>query len=116
MILPGMPHAGNEPVFREPWEAQAFAMAVKLHEQGLFTWPEWADTLAREISAAHAAGDAVLGDPYHHHWLAALETLVSAKGASSEPELARYRQAWERAADRTPHGHPIALQADDFPG
>ena len=116
MMLPGMPHAGDEPVFREPWQAQAFAMAVKLHERGLFTWPEWADALARQIEAAHAAGGADLGDPYYRHWLAALETLVAAKGAGSGQELARYRQAWERAADRTPHGRAIALQAGDFIG
>ena len=116
MMRPDMPSAGAEPVFREPWEAQAFAMALKLHERGLFTWPEWADALARQIDAAQAAGDADLGDTYYHHWLAALEALVAAKGASSNEELARYRQAWERAADRTPHGRPIALQAGDFTG
>ena len=104
----------DEPVFREPWEAQAFAMVVSLHTQGLFTWPEWAATLAQKISAAHAGGDADLGDTYYQHWLAALEQLVAAKGASSDAELQRYRQAWDHAADRTPHGQPIHLRSDDF--
>ncbi len=113
-LLPGMPHEGEEPVFREPWEAQAFALAVSLHQRGLFTWNEWAATLARTISAAQAAGDADLGDTYYRHWLAALETLVAAKGASSADELARYQQAWDRAADRTPHGRPIELREQDF--
>src|SRR3546814_6177937 len=74
--LPGLPHTGNGPVFREPWEAQAFAMAVKLHETGAFTWPEWAAALAREIEAAQAAGDPDTGENYYRHWLAALERLA----------------------------------------
>ncbi|MDM0073498.1 nitrile hydratase accessory protein [Variovorax sp. J2P1-59] len=114
-LLPGMPtNDGIEPVFREPWEAHAFAMAVSLHQRGLFTWPEWADTLARQITAAQAAGDADHGDTYYRHWLAALESLVASKGASSTEELARHRDAWESAADRTPHGQPIELRAQDF--
>ena len=112
--LPGMPVAGAEPVFREPWEAHAFALAVSLHQRGLFSWPEWAEALAQQIAAAQAAGDADLGDTYYRHWLAALETLVAAKGASTAGELARYHQAWDHAADRTPHGQPIELRAQDF--
>lgn len=108
---------GGEPVFSAPWQAQAFAMAVQLHARGLFTWPEWADALARQIAGA-ADADAG-GDPaetYYRHWLAALETLVAAKGAASDAELTRYRQAWDRAADRTPHGQPIVLRPGDFAG
>ena len=112
--LPGQPLADAEPVFREPWEAHAFGLAVSLHRQGLFTWPEWAAALAVQIKRAQRAGDADLGDTYYHHWLAALETLVAAKGASSATELARYRDAWDHAADRTPHGRPIELQPGDF--
>jgi nitrile hydratase accessory protein len=112
--LPGMPQQGGEPVFAEPWQAQAFAMALTLHQRGLFTWAEWAEALARQIGAAQAGGDADLGDTYYRHWLAALETLVAAKGASSHGELARYRDAWDHAAERTPHGQPIVLQPGDF--
>ena len=112
--LPGQPMGGDEPVFREPWEAHAFAMTVTLHQRGLFTWTEWAAALAAQIAKAQAAGDADLGDTYYHHWLAALESLVAEKGASSTQELARTRDAWDRAADRTPHGQPIELQPRDF--
>jgi nitrile hydratase accessory protein len=106
---PSWPGAGgSEPVFSEPWQAQAFAMTLALHRRGLFTWPEWAETLAAEISAAQAAGDADLGDTYYRHWLAA-------KGLATGAELEDHRQAWARAAGRTPHGQPIELRSGDFP-
>ena len=76
--LPGIPMAADGPVFNEPWEARAFAMTVALHERGVFTWPQWAEALARQIDRARAAGDADLGDTYYQHWLRALESLVSA--------------------------------------
>jgi nitrile hydratase accessory protein len=97
----------GDPVFREPWEAQAFAMAVTLHQQGLFTWAEWADALGARIASAPEL-------PYYQHWLATLESLVAAKGASSPEELTRYQQAWEHAAHRTPHGESIELQSQDL--
>ena len=109
---PGGPGAG--PVFAEPWQAQAFAMTLQLHERGLFSWPEWAAALSAQIARAQADGDADLGNTYYQHWLAALETLVTAKGAAQAGELARCAQAWDHAADRTPHGQAIVLQAADF--
>src|SRR5690606_17564739 len=80
--VPGIPRDEEGPVFREPWEAQAFAMAVTLHGRGLFTWPEWAATLAAEIKRAQAAGDPDTGETYYLHWLAALERLVAEKGVA----------------------------------
>jgi nitrile hydratase accessory protein len=112
--LPGIPRDDHGPVFREPWEAQAFAMAVRLHERGLFTWPEWAATLADEIKRAQAEGDPDTGETYYRHWLNALERLVATKGVASPEMLNRYRNAWDRAADRTPHGSPIVLRPEDF--
>jgi nitrile hydratase accessory protein len=76
--LPGIPMDADSPVFNEPWEARAFAMTLALHERGVFTWPQWAAALSRQISQARAAGDADLGDTYYQHWLRALESLVSA--------------------------------------
>jgi len=105
-----LPHEQG-PVFKEPWEAKAFAMVLRLHEQGLFSWAEWADTLAHEIHAARAAGDADLGDTYYRHWLKALEAIVARKGATSADELARCCLAWAEAAARTPHGQPVELPA-----
>jgi nitrile hydratase accessory protein len=113
-MLPSQPRDDDGPVFREPWQAQAFAMTLALYERGLFTWTEWAAALAKQIAAAQAAGDADLGDTYYHHWLAALETLIAEKRASSADELARYRDAWLHAAQRTPHGRPIELDERDF--
>lgn len=113
-VLPGQPLEDEEPVFREPWEAHAFALAVRLHEQGLFTWAEWADALATQIATARSAGDPDTGETYYHHWLAALEGLVAAKGAAAADEQERTRMAWRRAAHRTPHGRPIDLLPTDF--
>ncbi|MGE5271139.1 MAG: nitrile hydratase accessory protein [Thiohalocapsa sp.] len=111
--LPRDPEGG--PVFDEPWQAQAFAMTLALHRRGLFGWPEWAAALAAEIKRAQAAGDPDSGDTYYHHWLAALERLLGEKGIADPAMLARYRDAWHHAADRTPHGTPIELHSDDFP-
>lgn len=113
-LLPGQPDADGTPVFREPWEATAFAMAVRLHEQGVFTWQQWADALAHEIERAQLDGYADTGERYYHHWLAALERLVSDTGTASADEQERTRAAWRRAAPRTPHGRPIDLTAADF--
>jgi nitrile hydratase accessory protein len=109
-----LPRGPDGPVFREPWEAHAFAIALALHERGLFTWPEWAATLADQIKRAQAAGDPDTGDTYYHHWLASLERLVAEKAAADPAALARCRAAWQRAARRTPHGTPIALLPEDF--
>lgn len=112
--LPDIPVDVDGPVFREPWEAQAFAMALTLHERGVFTWSEWAAALASEIKRAQAAGDPDTGETYYRHWLATLEGLVAAKGVTTSETLHRYRHAWDHAADRTPHGMPIELRPEDF--
>jgi nitrile hydratase accessory protein len=112
--IPGIPCDGEGPVFREPWEAQAFAMAVVLNERGLFTWGEWAEVLGAEIESARRCGDPDTGATYYRHWLAALERIVAAKGIADRAMLARYHDAWDRAADRTPNGTPIELRPQDF--
>jgi len=99
----------KEHPFKEPWQAHAFAIAVRLHEQGLFTWSEWAETLSSFIKAA-GPDDNV--ENYYHHWMAALETIVDAKKAASKAELATRKGQWDRAAKATPHGKPILLDAD----
>ena len=104
------------PVFREPWEAQAFALARSLQERGVFSSKEWAATLGEEIKKAQAAGDPDTGETYYHHWLAALERLVAAKGLADAQTLSRTREAWRHASARTPHGTPIELRPDDFGG
>jgi len=109
-----IPRNAEGPVFREPWEAQAFALALALHERGVFTWTEWAATLGEEIKKAQAAGDPDTGETYYHHWLNTLERIVAAKGLANAQQLARTRDAWEHACERTPHGTPIELQPRDF--
>ena len=112
--VPSIPRDAEGPVFREPWEAQAFAMALSLHDRGLFSWSEWADVLGEEIKRAQADGDPDTGETYYLHWLATLERVVARKGVADSSTLARYHDAWDRAADRTPHGMPIELKPEDF--
>jgi nitrile hydratase accessory protein len=100
----GMDLAGDEPVFREPWEAQAFSLAVSLSARGVFTWPEWARSLSRVIKDPQTADL-----PYYEQWLVALEDLVCARQLVDEQELAARREAWRAAASQTPHGQPIVL-------
>jgi len=103
------PRDADGPVFAEPWQAQAFAMAVALHQRGVFTWGEWAVALAAEIARASEPDD---GSRYYEHWLAALERLVLAKGVADAEALGRRKDAWDRAARATPHGAPILLEND----
>lgn len=112
--VPGIPCEGEAPVFAEPWQAQAFAMALTLQQRGVFTWNEWADELGLRIKAALAEGDPDDGTTYYLHWLSTLESLVARKGIASPETLGRYVRAWDRAADRTPHGESIALTPGDF--
>lgn len=115
---PGLPRgADDEPVFRAPWQAQAFAMTLQLHAQGLFTWPEWAAALSARLAAAPpvaSTSPADSADGYYAQWLAALEDLVQARHAGTAGELQRHARAWDRAARRTPHGQPIELQDADW--
>ena len=112
--VPSIPRDAEGPVFREPWEAEAFAMALALQERGVFTWAEWAETLGAEIKRAQAAGDPDTGETYYRHWLAALERIVAEKGVTTRDALVRTRDAWDHAAERTPHGEPIELTPEDF--
>ena len=96
-------------MFREPWEAQAFALAIDAHARGLFSWPEWAAELSTQIKSAQAAGDPDTGETYYRHWLAALESLTIQKGATSRAQLEQVQVAWDHAAKATPHGQPVVL-------
>jgi len=107
--LPPLPRDEGGPVFAEPWQAQAFALAVKLSEQGHFTWKEWAAALAGELQAAADRGEPDDGTHYYEHWVAALERLVTAKGLSDPAALLARKQAWADAYRHTPHGKPVEL-------
>ena len=108
-VLPGFPGDRDEPVFTEPWQAQAFALAVRLSAQGHFTWKEWATALADELAAAARRGEPDDGSRYYEHWLAALERLVAAKGLSDPAAMRTRKDEWAAAYRRTPHGRPVEL-------
>ena len=112
--VPGIPRHDDTPVFAEPWQAQAFAMAVALQQRGVFTWGEWAQAIRVQIDKALARGDPDDGSTYYDHWMATLEQIVAEKGLTDLETLGTYAEAWGRAADRTPHGEPIELEARDF--
>jgi nitrile hydratase accessory protein len=109
--LPRLPRDEGGPVFAEPWQAQAFALAVKLSQQGHFTWKEWAAALAEELKAAADRGEPDDGTRYYDHWLATLERLAMAKGLTDSAALLERKEAWADAYRHTPHGKPIELAA-----
>ena len=110
--LPRLPRDEGGPVFSEPWQAQAFALAVKLSEHGHFTWKEWANVLADELKVAASRGEYDDGSHYYEHWLAALERLVAAKGLSDRVAMLARKEAWADAYRHTPHGKPDELISD----
>jgi nitrile hydratase accessory protein len=107
----GLPCDAQGPVFAEPWQAHAFALTLRLHERGLFGWDEWARYLSEAIGDARADGDPDLGDTYYRHWVVALERLLLDKRVAPPLLLASLRQAWRLAAEKTPHGEPVRLNA-----
>jgi nitrile hydratase accessory protein len=108
--LPPLPRDEGGPVFAEPWQAQAFALAVRLSEQGYFTWKEWAATLADELKAAADRGEPDDGSRYYEHWLAALERLVTSRQLANSAELLQRKEDWADAYRHTPHGKPVELR------
>jgi nitrile hydratase accessory protein len=107
--LPALPRDKDGPVFNQPWEAKAFALAVRLSEASCFTWPEWVRIFSQEVKAAQERGDPDLGDTYYQHWLNALERICAAKGLVGREDMRRRKAAWRRAYLNTPHGQPIDL-------
>ena len=113
MLFKGQPCDNDGPVFQAPWEAQAFGMVLALHEQGLFTWDEWAQALHGAIRIAQTDGDPDLGNTYYAHWLAALESIALSKGLFSGAEISNKKKQWYAAYLHTPHGQPVELSDGD---
>jgi nitrile hydratase accessory protein len=98
------------PAFAEPWMAQAFACAIQLSRQGLFTWSEWVEVFSVEIKAHPAQPAETSNAAYYRQWLAALETIVGLKGAASTAEITERQESWRQAYLNTPHGQPVELR------
>jgi nitrile hydratase accessory protein len=109
-VLPRLPRDAGGPVFAEPWQAEAFALAVRLSAQGCFSWKEWAAALADELAAAPQHSEADDGSLYYQCWLTALERLVVAKGLADPASLLAQKEAWAEAYRTTPHGLPVELR------
>ncbi|MFK5978382.1 MAG: nitrile hydratase accessory protein [Rhizobiaceae bacterium] len=112
-LLPQQPHDEDGPVFSEPWEAQAFAMAVSLNRQGVFTWSKWTETIGALIEADKKPDQT--GERYYQYWLTALEQLVAENTPISSEQLAERKDAWDKAARATPHGEAIELGRENNP-
>ena len=111
-VLPRLPRDEGGPVFAEPWQAAAFALAVRLSADGQFTWKEWAEALSEELKADELGGEPDVGSRYYHCWLTALERLVIEKGLSDPTSLLAQKEAWADAYRHTPHGKPVELEND----
>jgi nitrile hydratase accessory protein len=106
-----LPRDQEGPVFAEPWQAEAFALTVRLYEAVCFTWPEWAAVLAEVLQEARDRGESDDGSRYYCYWLTALERLLTKKQVLSASDLDRRKAAWTQAYLSTPHGRPVALPA-----
>ncbi len=111
--LPLLPLDEEGPVFAEPWQAQAFAIAVRLSAQGHFTWTEWAAALAEQLQSAAERGEPDDGSRYYEYWLAALEQLVTEKQLTELAALRERKEAWADAYRHTPHGKPVVLNQSE---
>lgn len=111
--LPSIPKDDEGPVFTAPWQAEIFAITLSLYEQDVFKWTEWAELLSNKIKEAQDLGDPDLGDTYYHHWLGALEQMIISKGIDENDQLLELYNAWDLAAQSTPHGQAIELSKGD---
>ncbi|WP_307233410.1 nitrile hydratase accessory protein [Pararhizobium capsulatum] len=108
--MPELPVGGDgAPVFAEPWQAEAFAMTVRLHERGVFSWSEWAEVLSQELYRPGRCAD---GSDYYECWVAALSRILAELSIVRGDDLDHLTAAWQRAAEATPHGKPILLEND----
>ena len=109
--LPLIPRDEDGPVFQAPWQAAAFALAVRLSAEGHFTWPEWTEVFSAEIKKAQEQGDPDLGNTYYDHWVNALERLVEERCLIGHDAMNQRTEEWRQAYWNTPHGKPIDLSA-----
>jgi nitrile hydratase accessory protein len=111
----GLPRDEDGPVFDQPWQAQAFSIALQLHKAGVFSWPQWVQVLSDEIRAAPAQAGEPANDAYWRQWMAALERITASSGLVGPEDLEERSEAWRRAYINTPHGQAVSLSHADCP-
>jgi nitrile hydratase accessory protein len=104
------PDVAEDPVFAEPWQAQAFAMTMQLSQRGAFTWGDWVEAFSTEIRTHPTQPGEDNTVAYYRQWLAALETILTARGLSTAEEISGTQELWRQAYLNTPHGLPVALE------
>lgn len=102
----------DDPIFDEPWQAQALAMADSLVRAGVISPSDWAETLGAQLESLYAQGESDDSETYYGAVLAALEQLLDQGGAVRREDLSVRRDAWARAYLNTPHGEPIELERE----
>jgi nitrile hydratase accessory protein len=110
---PHIPKDNGDVIFSAPWEARAFALVVKLHDAGHFSWKQWVETFSAEVARAENAEHIREGhtDDYYECWLAAMEKLLKLQGLmtdeSLEEEIQRTLENWPHP-DHVVKREPIA--------
>jgi nitrile hydratase accessory protein len=105
------PFDPDAPVFDEPWQVQALALAERLKAAGLYSATDWAEALGVERARQAASGVPDSNAAYFEAVLATLERLSASTISPAARD--RRRAEWEAAFARTPHGMPVVLAPDD---
>ncbi len=100
-----------DPVFEQPWEADAFVTAVTLSHLGYFEWKTWVAAFAGVIQSQPQREQETAHDAYYRQWLSCLEKVLDEAQLVPSAELLNREAKWRLAYLKTPHGSPVALAA-----
>jgi nitrile hydratase accessory protein len=95
--IPSIPGDETGRTFDAPWQAQAFALVVRLNKAGHFGWDEWVRVFSQEIARSPSRAGESENDTYYRQWLDALEQIVVARGLLSLGDAQERTSAWSAA-------------------